>query len=155
MRLKVEIYHESAVHLQRALASLQTYWKDCKLILQFDQKGMKIYPRLQDISVVHFGFLFQISVSRELNEYSSIPTVLDENTNMNPPRPFFREYLFKVSSQEQLLKFEIRNCAELLEALRVVITDNQTVKMIRLKKTDNRAEYHARRVFLEMQESGA
>ena len=74
---------------------------------------------------------------------------------MSAPKPFFREYTLKVSSQEQLLKFEIRNCAELLEALRVVITDNQTVKMIRLKKTDNRAEYHARLVFLELQETPA
>lgn len=73
--------------------------------------GMKIYPRLQDISVVHFGYLYQISVSRELSAYNSIPTVLDDNATISASKPFFKEYLFKVSSQEQVLKFEIRNTA--------------------------------------------
>lgn len=104
MRLKVEIYHESSLQLQRALTAVQGYWKDSKLIMQFDPDGIKIYPRIQDSAVVHFGFILQISISRILNQYNSLPTK-EEEGDVVATRPFFRDYIFKVSAASQQLKF--------------------------------------------------
>ena len=58
MRLKVILSHKGGDYFLKAMISAEQYLREMPLILEFNQDGIQLYPRLSQTSLVTQGILF-------------------------------------------------------------------------------------------------